>query len=325
MKIIRYLALVWAAVCCLHLSYASPVIRYTEQVGDLISVMKDANGNVMRIDISLPVLREQALGSPEEVIASLNAQIESLTSEKKEVKDEAVNTSEDAARQVAIDDNLTSKIYLVILIGDDSVTLGTAFCIDPSGVFVTNDHVVREYKERKKKFCVLASLKGKSYVVEYCPLADPETDLALLCVTAKNLEALPIAVNYEPHSGEIVYSKGFPMAGDINGFNGGELSAKNISEFFAKYPKPFFTKGDITNVGKTNNVADIYHNAPISSGSSGSPLVNSRGEVIGVNKASVDNAQNMNIATSILELKRLIPKIQDIRPKKALQRIFADK
>ena len=60
----------------------------------------------------------------------------------------------------------------------------------------------------------------------------------------------------------------------------------------------------------SNGIVDwLIFSAPVSAGSSGGPLINDRGEVIGVIMGSYDDSQNLNFAVPIYEVERLISEL----------------
>ena len=67
-----------------------------------------------------------------------------------------------------------------------------------------------------------------------------------------------------------------------------------------------FSSGLISAAPRTiDGVKYVQHEAPISTGNSGGPLINKYGEVIGINTMYVNNAQNLNFAIHLSELDNL--------------------
>ena len=123
---------------------------------------------------------------------------------------------------------------------------------------------------------------GKTYEIKKVLAYDKEKDIALVSVDLKNLPVLPRCDSLHLE-GKIVYAYG---------------SSRGLTATFSQ--------GIITS--KERKIGDktyIQHDAAISSGNSGGPLVNAYGEVIGINTASVTEAQNINLAVRIKDLESL--------------------
>jgi serine protease Do len=138
---------------------------------------------------------------------------------------------------------------------------GSGFLIDPHGVIVTNHHVVDGADE------VLVTLSDGRTFVSRDIKSDPKTDLAIVRIETK--EALP----YLPF---------------------GDSSAMEIGDRVLAVGAPFGLTGTVTSgivSAKGRNLhMNMYEDflqtdAAINPGNSGGPLVNLRGEVIGVNSA----------------------------------------
>lgn len=140
-------------------------------------------------------------------------------------------------------------------------SLGSGFIIDPSGVIVTNNHVIQDAEEITVTLSdgtkLPAELRGK----------DPKTDVAVLVV--KPSKALPF-VNFgdsdKARVGDWVLAIGNPFG------LGGSVSAGIIS-----------ARNRDINAGPYDDF--IQTDAAINRGNSGGPLFNMDGEVIGINTA----------------------------------------
>jgi serine protease Do len=143
-------------------------------------------------------------------------------------------------------------------------SLGSGFVIDPSGLIVTNNHVIKGADEIIVKFNDGTRLK-----VEKVLGRDPKSDLALLKVRPrKPLHALKFGDSEVMRIGDWVMAIGNPFG------LGGTLTVGVVS---AK-------KRDI-NAGLYDEF--IQTDAAINRGNSGGPLFNMEGEVIGVNTAII--------------------------------------
>jgi len=137
---------------------------------------------------------------------------------------------------------------------------GSGFIIDPQGYIVTNNHVVENAKEVN-----VTTLDGREFKAEIVG-TDPKTDLALLKIKGKNLPYIKFGNSDSIKVGEWVLAIGNPF-GLSHTVTAGIISAKG-RHFEGK------------NVPEINDF--IQTDAAINRGNSGGPLVNMRGEVIGI-------------------------------------------
>ncbi|MBL6641781.1 MAG: DegQ family serine endoprotease [PS1 clade bacterium] len=142
-------------------------------------------------------------------------------------------------------------------------SLGSGFVVSPSGIIITNNHVIEEADEITVTFSdgskLDAELIGR----------DPKTDLAVLKVSSKKrLPFVPLGDSDKVRVGDWVIAIGNPFG------LGGSLSAGVISAI----------NRDI-NAGPYDSF--IQTDAAINRGNSGGPLFNMKGEVIGVNSAII--------------------------------------
>jgi len=137
-------------------------------------------------------------------------------------------------------------------------SLGSGFIVDPRGYILTNNHVVKDATKIKVRLQDGRELSGK--VVG----TDPETDLAVIKVEAGNLPVLKLADSDQVKVGEWVLAFGSPF-GLEQTMTAGIISAKGREGIGGNYDNYLQT------------------DAAINPGNSGGPLVNLRGEVIGIN------------------------------------------
>jgi serine protease Do len=140
--------------------------------------------------------------------------------------------------------------------------LGSGFVINAAGYIVTNNHVVDGASEIRVKFADGRELKGT--VVG----RDPKTDLALLKVEAQNLPVVPLGDSAHLEVGEPVMAVGNPF-GLEQTVTTGIVSAT----------------GRVIGEGPYDDF--IQTDASINPGNSGGPLINARGEAVGINTAIV--------------------------------------
>ncbi len=135
---------------------------------------------------------------------------------------------------------------------------GSGFIVSPDGLIMTNAHVVNEAREVTVKLNDRREFKAKVLG------ADPRTDIAVLKIDAKNLPTVPMGSAKDLKVGEWVLAIGSPF-GFENSVSAGVVSAKGRS-----LPDDSF-------------VPFIQTDVAVNPGNSGGPLLNTRGEVVGIN------------------------------------------
>jgi S1-C subfamily serine protease len=141
--------------------------------------------------------------------------------------------------------------------------LGSGFVIDKGGHIVTNYHVVAGAQSLEVSFSNSDNMKARIVGV------DPSTDLAVLQIDARSRALTPLrfANSDGVHVGDSVVAIGNPLGYDRSVTAGIVSAVQRAISAPNQYP--------IDHVIQTD--------APINQGNSGGPLINSRGEVIGVN------------------------------------------
>lgn len=155
---------------------------------------------------------------------------------------------------------------------------GSGFIINSSGQIVTNAHVVDGADT------VSVTLKdGRTFKGEVLG-EDPVTDVAVIKIEANKL--LPVALGNSDvlQPGESVIAIGNPLGLD-NTVTSGIISATGRSSSDVGVPD--------------KRVGFIQTDAAINPGNSGGPLLNARGEVIGMNTAIISGAQGLGFAIPI--------------------------
>ncbi|MGN6551285.1 MAG: DegQ family serine endoprotease [Pararhizobium sp.] len=142
-------------------------------------------------------------------------------------------------------------------------SLGSGFVIDPSGIIVTNNHVIEGADDIEVNFSDGATRKAKVLGI------DTKTDLAVLKVDApRPLTAVSFGDSEKMRIGDWVMAIGNPFG------LGGSVTIGIIS-----------ARGRNINAGPYDNF--IQTDAAINRGNSGGPLFNMKGEVIGINTAII--------------------------------------
>ena len=156
--------------------------------------------------------------------------------------------------------------------------MGSGFVVSDDGLIITNAHVV----EGSDK--VEVTLKdGRTFEGEVMG-TDSLTDIGVIKIEAENLPAVELANSNELQPGEDAIAIGNPLGLD-NTVTTGIVSATGRSS---------------SQVGVGDKRIDfIQTDAAINPGNSGGPLLNSKGEVIGVNTAIIQGAQGLGFAIPI--------------------------
>ena len=154
---------------------------------------------------------------------------------------------------------------------------GTGMIIRSDGYIVTNNHVVQGARDIK-----VSLANGKSYDAVIIGF-DRLTDLSVIKIDADNLPTAKFGSSQTLEPGDWVLT-----IGNAFGLTGG----------------PSVTAGIVSGLGRTisTDMGDLYDmiqtDAAINSGNSGGPLVNMKGEVVGINTAMYRQAQGMGFAVS---------------------------
>lgn len=169
------------------------------------------------------------------------------------------------------------------------MSLGTGFVIDASGLILTNNHVVAEADEIKISFTEAPDEKPTDGEVVG---RDPELDIALIRVKTKHeLTPLVLGDSEAVEVGEMVMAVGNP-------FGQGHTVTDGLVSAIGR-PAPDFPLANY-----------IQTNAAINPGNSGGPLVNLKGEVIGINNAIDQRAQGIGFAIASHLIKRVLPQLK---------------
>jgi S1-C subfamily serine protease len=145
---------------------------------------------------------------------------------------------------------------------------GSGFLVSSDGKIVTNYHVI------DGAVALRVFLRDSTDYEDVALLAaDERRDLAVLKVPVSEQPFLPLGLDSRSNIGDKVYTVGSPLGLDGT-FSEGLLSARRV----------------------VDGVSLLQMSAPVSPGSSGGPVLNAVGEVIGVTTASARGGQNLNIA-----------------------------
>lgn len=164
---------------------------------------------------------------------------------------------------------------------------GTGFIIDPSGVILTNQHVIEGADRLMVRLTDGRNLRAQTIG------SDPDTDIALIKVdSGKPLPYAPLGNSDSLRVGEWVEAIGNPLSYEHT-----------------------VTVGVISYIGRklfdTSLDRYIQTDAAINFGNSGGPLINDRGEVIGINAAISSRASNIGFAVPINQAVAILPQLKE--------------
>lgn len=204
---------------------------------------------------------------------------------------ESVENSSPSVVAIGITQRIVNPFDPAALPRNRQSTIGTGFVASENGVIVTNKHVVADLKANY----TIVTKDGKKLEVEKI-YRDPSLDLALIKTKETGLHALEIGDSSKLKVGQTVIAIGNALGRFSNTVTVGVVSGLGRS---IGAGDPF---------GGSVEVLDdlIQTDAAINPGNSGGPLLNSAGEVIGVNVAVSEAAQNIGFAVPINTIKGVI-------------------
>jgi S1-C subfamily serine protease len=172
----------------------------------------------------------------------------------------------------------------------EEVSSGSGWVYAP-GLIVTNYHVIDDALKQETTIKV-SFTSGEEVVAQVIAIA-PRRDIALLSIQNNLGKALPIAP-IEPQLCETVFTVGHPL---------------ELEQTFCKG----IVSGLNRNVPSTRGLRHLIQtDADIHPGNSGGPLLNIRGEVVGMNTAicsPIEGSIGLGFAISNTELKKIIPRL----------------
>jgi S1-C subfamily serine protease len=176
---------------------------------------------------------------------------------------------------------------------------GSGFIYDPAGYIITNNHVVEGAQQLK---VVLPPPDNRSFDAQLVG-RDPQTDLAVLKIVGTNLPTVPLGSSSQLQVGEWVVAIGNALA-----LPGGPTVTEGVVSATGRdEQEPGAQQGT---TGPT--LYDLIQtDAAINPGNSGGPLVNMRGEVVGINTLGSTQAQGINFSIAIDGAKAIAQQLRD--------------
>ncbi len=166
----------------------------------------------------------------------------------------------------------------------DEYSTGSGFFISADGVAITNHHVIEKGTE-----AYVVTAEKRKYPVESVLFASETLDMVVLKVSMTDSSSVKRAAfpylllgdSDAVQNGETVYAIGSPLGLD-NSISNGIVNNRDRDLFDRRW---------------------IQTSAPTSPGNSGGPLLNDRGNVIGINTAKVVGGENINLSGKINDIK----------------------
>jgi S1-C subfamily serine protease len=173
-----------------------------------------------------------------------------------------------------------SIVTIVMANNDDPIARGSGFLVSSDGMIVTNYHVIAEGNVAVVKFS-----DGTVLPVEGVLAADKVRDLAIIKIRGGSFRALALGNSDRIQIGEDVVAIGNPLGLELTVSNGILSGVRTVEKAGGKF---------------------LQITAPISHGSSGGPLFNTSGEVVGITSMYFEGGENLNFAIPINDAKRLL-------------------
>src|SRR5919198_667089 len=173
-----------------------------------------------------------------------------------------------------IDELVQRVMPSLVIVRGHRYGAGAGIVWDRDGLILTNNHVVGRHTP-------VVILQDDGEYESRLIARDPDVDLALLSIEASGLTPLQPAPA-SPRVGEMVFAFGHPW-GQRNTVTRGIVSALVTAQN---------RRGD--------KLPIVRSDAPLAPGNSGGPLVNAKGEVVGINAMIIGGDQSVSIAASVV-------------------------
>lgn len=172
---------------------------------------------------------------------------------------------------------------------------GSGFLVTENGLIVTNKHVV---EDTRAEYTVVMN-DGKEYPADVVA-RDPVQDIAIIKIEGSGFPIMALGDSDQMKIGQTVVAIGNSLGEFSNSVSKGIISGLQRS----------LTAGSAS--GRSEQLTNIIQtDAAINPGNSGGPLLNINGEVIGVNVAVAQGAENVGFAIPVNQFKRIITQVKD--------------
>ena len=249
---------------------------------------------IISIILIASLIRLYMITDVEKINEDLKVERTSQTTQTVENKDEAI---EDIIEEVNHSVVAISKIKdmgssIFTEDGIEKLGLGTGIIASSNGYIITNKHVSGD----KYSSCYVTLENGNTYDATVV-WADATLDLSIVKINLEGLTAIKLGDSNSVKAGQSVYAIGNPIGYEFERtVTSGIISAKSRTLKF-------------TENGEEVLMTDLIQtDATINPGNSGGPLINTNGEVIGINSLKIDSAEGIGFAVPINVIKPIIEK-----------------
>lgn len=265
--------------------YGAKILDLNKNVAESVSGLEfqinTLNSNLSSLDSNLQGFKEQN----KQQIKTLSQLIDEIEQQSnirlKEIKDELKDIKIQSADFSAIVEDVLQSIVSV----KTDKGQGSGVVVDSNkGYIVTNVHVISGVSRVR-----VTTYAGNTYDVDTLIGYDSNADIAVLKVSAQGFKSLKFGDSDAVKVGEKVIAAGNPAG-----------LAFTITEGIVSAFRP----------GQNNNLRYIQTDVPINPGNSGGPLINTKGEIIGINNFKVaGDFEGLGFAISSNDVKKVVNKI----------------
>jgi Trypsin-like peptidase domain len=190
----------------------------------------------------------------------------------------------------------TNGAVVSIVMADKGRTIGqgSGFLVSRTGRIVTNYHVIKNGDSAKVKLP-----DGSFFDVDGVIAFDKDRDVAVIHAHGNNFRTLALGDSARIQVGEEVVAIGSPLSLESTVSNGIVSGIRTEA-----IPASGSLLDQVTAPERKRELVQIT--APISHGSSGGPLFNMEGEVVGITTAAIVAGENLNFAVPINDVKQLL-------------------
>lgn len=174
--------------------------------------------------------------------------------------------------------------------GISQLGLGTGLIVSENGYILTNEHV----SGKKNSTCYITLSTGKTYTGNVV-WSNSDIDMSIIKINEKKLEFAILGDSDRVSVGQSVYAIGNPIGYEFQRtVTSGIISAKDRTI-------------KLEENGEETYMEDLIQtDATINPGNSGGPLINSNGEVIGINSVKITSAEGIGFAVPVNTVKSVI-------------------
>ncbi|MBI2541172.1 trypsin-like peptidase domain-containing protein [Candidatus Woesearchaeota archaeon] len=292
--IVIALALVLAGSLTYYFSYRINAVKqdYEAKISDLsmrtsenLKVLKSAiaglginlSSQIGLVDTDLKNFKSQnqqeiktLSGLIDEIERQSNLQLSELKDELKNIRIKSADFS------AIVDDVLQSVVSIKTNVGQ-----GSGAIIDKKGYIVTNVHVISGASTVKA-----ATFSGDTYNVNVLVGYDTDADIAVLKIDAPGLKAMGFGDSDDVKVGEKAIAAGNPAGLAFT-----------------------VTEGIVSAFRTFNGIDYIQTDVPINPGNSGGPLINTKGEIIGINNFKAGGFEGLGFAISSNDARSVVDRV----------------